>query len=99
MSFQLPAEPTMPMPGKHFHGGRRVVASCVFRDLLASDQPYKQAGDTWPDLVYLVLLLNPQPPFYTVAYIDPVSWEVLESEDFPNIVPATAHYNEVGGCW
>lgn len=99
MTLHLAPEPRFPMPGQHFPGRRTVIASCTYRDLLESDLPYKAETDTWPNLVYLVLLLNAQPPYYTVAHIDPISWAILDSEDFLNINPATAGYADSGGDW
>lgn len=97
MTLQMPAEPRFPMPGNHFPGNRRVIASCYYRELTKDDQQYKQPDDDWPDTVYLVMLLNPQPPYYTVAHIDPISWRILVSTDHPNINPATEDYFQSGG--
>lgn len=83
---------TIPLPGDHVDGGI-VIASVHYRELVPGE---KLPGDDWPDLVYLVMLLEPEPMYYRIAYITP-DWEVLLDTRQPNIVPATATYVEWGG--
>lgn len=98
-----------PMPGDVFEvidtlrlQWRTVIASCYYRELTESD--HRQAGDDWPDTVYLVMLLNPEAPFYTVAHVSPAAnahglagWNILGSQDFRNINEATENYADSGG--
>ncbi len=50
---------------------------------------------------YIVVLLNPQPPYYTVAIICPDGdqFTVLESKTFDNINGAVHGFAEQGGDW
>lgn len=86
---------SIPMPNDAL-GCRTVVASCYYRDLGPEDQQHRDPGDTWPDLVYLVLLLNPESPFFTVAHVDNEA-TVLDSHDEFNIVNAVQVYQDWGG--
>lgn len=79
-----------PMPNTKINGST-VVASCYYREsddeLIANGVP----GD-----MYLVLLLNPEPPFFTVMVCyrstpetsSVAGWHVDQREDHMNIVPA-----------
>lgn len=60
-----------------------VIASVVLTD------------DTPETMTWLVLVLNPSPPFYTVAEIGPNTYVEIGSD--PNIVPAVERYTENGG--
>jgi hypothetical protein len=88
-----------PMPGTRLCG-RTVVASCNYRDLMEIDKQYMAPDDDWPDIVDLVLLLNEEKPFFTVAYVTDdgfAAYRILAEEDHFNIVHAVEAYQEWGG--
>lgn len=89
-----------PMPNTKLNG-RTVVASCYYRDLDEKDREYLPADDNWPNVVYLVLLLNKNAPYFTVAHIADDgygSYKILASESRWNIVEAINDlYTQWGG--
>lgn len=79
--------PPCPMPGAPLMGGT-VIASGEH-----SDEPVMRYG---------VLILNPSAPFYTVAEITDDGrggYAVDAAVSLPNIVPATAKFDEWFGFW
>lgn len=89
---------SFPMPNTKL-AGSVVVASCYYRELSDRDKKFIPADDNWPDTVYLVLLLNEQMPFFTVALVadnEFNSYDVLLAESKMNIVEAV---NEVYTQW
>lgn len=86
---------SFPMPNDTIDG-RTVVASCWYRDLANSDRQW--VNDDWPDQVALVLLLNKEAPFFTVAHVGMDDhYCVLACEERFNIVEAVEVYQERGG--
>jgi hypothetical protein len=83
------AQAGIPMPGQKLDKST-VVASVVFDD---EHVPYR----------YTVVLLNRQPPYYTVQTVQDGgkgrAYVVEESYDYPNIVPAVRAYEQMGGDW
>lgn len=85
--------PELPMPGEEFDGG--VVIASVWR----------QDDDNDPDgypVSALLLLLDENPDFYRVQHIyaeypNTTRWELAESKQYPNIVPAVRAYEDEGG--
>jgi hypothetical protein len=75
----------LPLPGETFDG-RTVIASTWVRD---DEEP----------ILALLMLLNPKPPYYTVASLiwSGGGWVIEASEDQPNINPATEAYSNQGG--
>lgn len=66
-------------------GDSIVVASVVY-----NEDDYKEA-------IFLVLLLNKQPPFFTVATMYWPSEEIIARENHFNIVHAIEEYKDSGG--
>lgn len=90
----------LPMPNTKLSGGT-VVASCYYRDLDEKDREHLPPNDNWPNVVYLVLLLNEDAPYFTVAHIADNgygSYKILASESRWNIVEAVNDlYTQWGG--
>ena len=88
---------SLPMPNdKWTNDHRTVIASTWLRD-------YK---DKWippqePDFLCLVMILNPEPPYYTVMQLmanqDSRAWDVAEYTNHMNINHATDDYADSGG--
>lgn len=81
---------TFPVPNTRLNGSV-VVASCYYRELTEDDRKHVATRDDWPNVVYLVLLLNEKAPYFTVAHIADNglgSYKILNSEDRLNIVKA-----------
>lgn len=92
------ASDDFPYPGSRVCD-RIVMASCYYRELTPGDNLYRTTGDDWPDVVYLVLLLNDESPYFTVACVAYVegSWVLLTSETQYNIIHAVETYSDWGG--
>jgi hypothetical protein len=71
-----------PMPNLAYQG-RIVVASCWYTDE--------------PQEIALVLMLEPESPFFTVAHIALDDGEILGMERHMNIVHAVKAYEDWGG--
>ena len=81
-SASIPCVPGQPLPNDRIDS-TIVIASVVIND---SETPAR----------FMVLLLNPGPPFYTVADID-AEGTVSCRTDHMNIVPAVEQYINKGG--
>lgn len=90
-------ELTRMLPGNKINDGT-IVASVVYRD---SDEDGKQLDR----IEWTVIVLNPQPPYYTVMTLAPATpdtaptagWHIFYEQDHPNIVPAVRDYEQNGG--
>jgi hypothetical protein len=82
----------LPLPGEAFFDSDEnestVIASCFFTD---EDD----------DARGILLVLRSEPPYYSILEIDLLDKNkvlVVHGYHF-NIVPATAQYNDIGGCY
>jgi hypothetical protein len=86
----------LPLPGDHF-GNRIVVASLWLNDDYKSDFP-----DATFNLLGLLMLINPAPPYFLVTQIidGEEGWILCDTNATHwNIVGATAAYVNEGGDW
>ena len=81
-------ERPFPMPGDKTPDGRTVIASC----------PYIEEGDSENErTIDLLMLLNPQDPFFTVVHAYRDTGEIDRAVRTHNVVTATETYVEWGG--
>ena len=94
----MPESLRFPLPNTRL-GDSIVVASCYYRELMDGDRAWMDPEDDWPDVVFLVLLLNPTSPYFTVAHTGYVNGKhsILASESHFNIVDVVKTYEDWGG--